>query len=176
MYGCDSVYVIYLRVEDIPYLKIRQIPDVWNPNDISDAVEHPACVNFNTASTNVGFEIFVDKNCLGCDTNYLVSLEYTLYRMNENTGVYELMSNVTDYFQPVYRTFFDQFQLPYTGSNSSQISIPDLYPQTGPVGHPVNYDYFNLCWFDPDYIGPMPSNHEHTASGDFYRDGGHLYD
>ena len=171
VYGCDSVYVIYLRVEDIPYLKIRQIPDVWNPNDISDAVEHPACVNFNTASTNVGFEIFVDKNCLGCDTNYLVSLEYTLYRMNENTGVYELMSNVTDYFQPVYRTFFDQFQLPYTGSNSSQISIPDLYPQTGPVGHPVNYDYFNLCWFDPDYIGPMPSNHEHTASGDFYRDG-----
>ena len=174
VHGCDSVYMIALRVEDIPYLKIRQIPDTWNPNDISDAVEHPTCVNFNTASTNVGWEIFVDKNCTGCETNIPVSLEYDLYRMNETTGEYELMTNVTDYFQPLYRTFFDQFQLPYTGAVTSHVSIPDVYPQTGPVGHPVNYDYFNLCWLDPDYdtsVEPLPANHEHTASGDFYADG-----
>ena len=170
VHTCDSVYVLHLRVEDIPYLKVREIPATY-VDDISDAVEPRDTSCFTTASTNVGWQIFVDKNCMSCSDTIYVSLEYTLYRLNESTNDYELMGDVTNYFQPLYRTFFDQFALPYTGSSSSHFSVPADYPQTGTIGHPVSYDYFNLCWLAPTYQPPMPTGYQHTESGDFYMGG-----
>lgn len=166
-YNCDSIYTMQLLVEDIPFLKVRRLTET---SDWSYVLEQTIQDTFTTASANVGWEIFVDRNCTGCDPAIPVSLEYELYRLNDVTNTYELMANVTDYFQPQYRTFFDNFQLPYTPSNSSSVSIPDLYQPHG-AGHDWDYDYLNLCWLAPDYNeAQLPVGHEHTASGDYYAD------
>ncbi len=166
-HGCDSIYNLYLNVEDNPFLKVRRFSE---RSDWSKVQEQTIMDTFNTASTNVGWEIFIDRNCTGCDPNIGVSIEYELYRYNDVTENYELMSNVTDYFEPYYRTFFDNFSLPNTVSNNSYVSIPDLYTPHG-AGHDWDYDYLNLCWAAPDYNeAQLPPGHEHTGSGDFYAD------
>ena len=168
IYNCDSVYTMRLYVVETSYLTVRRLTET---SDWSAVLPYMDGLRdtFNTASTNVGWEIFAN-NCTDCKPNVAVSIEYQLYRLNDATNSYELMSNVTDYFQPQYRTFFDNFQLPYTASNSSMVSIPDLYVPHA-AGHDWDYDYLNLCWLAPDYTeAQLPVGHEHTASGDFYDD------
>lgn len=167
-YNCDSIYVMYLRVEDIPFLRVRRLTET---SDWAYAVEQTIQDTFTTASMNVGWEIFVDKNCTDCKTEIPVSLEYELYRFNDVTNDYELIAgNVTDYFKPYYRTFFDNFQLSYTECFSSNVSIPDLYAPHG-TGHDWDFDYLNLCWLAPDYDeAHLPADHATTGSGTFYDD------
>ena len=171
LYGCDSVYVMRLYVFNDAYLQIRRLTETSDWNMVlpyQDGLRD----TFNTASTNVGWEIFVN-NCTSCKPEMAVSIEYELYRLNEATDSYELMGNVTDYFQPQYRTFFDNFQLPYTPNNSSYVSIPNIYLPHG-AGHDWNYDYWNLCWLAPDYnetaLDNMTNDYHHTGSGDWYSD------
>ena len=171
-HGCDSIYTLSLRVEDIPYLRVRSLADA--SADLSNAIEQTIYDTFNVASTNVGWEIFIDKNCMTCDGTAPikdpVSIEYDLYRYNDVTDSYELMPNVTTYFLPYYRTFMDNYELAYTPYNSGHVSIPKIYvPQT--MGTNWNFDFFNLCWFAPDYDEThLPAGYEHTGSGDYYKD------
>ena len=167
-FGCDSVYMMRLYLYENGYLTVRRLTETSDWSYVLPYVDGIRDT-FNTASSNVGWEIFVN-NCTSCKPEMAVSLEYELYRLNEATDSYELMGNVTDYFQPEYRTFFDNYQLPFTQSNNSLVSIPDLYEPHG-AGHDWDFDYLNLCWLAPDYIeANLPSDHAHTASGDFYAD------
>ena len=174
-YGCDSVYALNLIVTNKPYLLIREIPATY-ANNLDGAVEHLDTSHFTTASTQVGWEIFVDKNCMSCTPNIPVSLEYDLYRLNESTNTYELMSNVSDYFIPYYRTFYDNIRLDFERNDNSHISVPKIYPDVSTTGgHTVDYDYFNLCWLDPTYDETnlnayTHGSYLHTVSGDFYSD------
>ena len=175
-YGCDSVYVMYLRVEDIPFFRVRRLSEAQA--DISNALPRDTIQdNFTMSSTNVGWEIFVDKNCMNCSDNIKVSIQYELYHKVGDT--YELMGNVTDYFNPLYRTYLDNrvmaFYPPadnYTVANSNTVDIPSFY---GPDNHEgFSYNYFKLCWLTPTYNIPCLSSYgtyDDDDHGTFYQGG-----
>ena len=169
-HGCDSIYQLTLRVEDIPYLTARLLSDA--SADLSNLTETLPTSNFTTASTNVGWEVFVDNNCTECAANMKVALEYQLYRMDENTSNYELMTHVADYFQPKYSTYFDNATLYPQASDNNTILIPDLFE---PVlnAQAVHFDYFFLCWLSPectiaDVHNAGYTTFDHMPSGNIY--------
>ena len=149
-YLCDSIYVLYLNVTDKPYLKVRPLPTVYTPS-IADAVEEIPERTFTPDSVNVGWEIFVDKNCMkdACKNPQIkVSLDYELYRYNAAADAYELIPDVSIYFKPEYRTFLDIYGLNYVPSSSSHVSCPSVYQNSG---FNQTFDYYYLCWLDPEY-------------------------
>ncbi|MBO4645687.1 MAG: SprB repeat-containing protein [Bacteroidales bacterium] len=161
----SSTANITLYVPNVPKLKVRRLSEA--APDIANAVEHSLRDTLTSDDTNVGWEIFVDKDCVGCDPQMHVSLEYQLYRLDENSGTYQLMPDVNVHFRPQYRTFCDNMQLAYCASTINSVSIPSLYGNIGSQ----HYDYFNLCWLSPDYNEAyLPSGYAHTLSGDFYQD------
>ena len=172
-YLCDSIYVLQLNVTDKPYLKVRPLPTVYTPN-ISDAVEEIPVRNFTTDSVNVGWEIFVDKNCMNdaCKNPQLkVSLDYELYRFDPVDSVYVLMPDVSIYFKPEYRTFLDIYGMNYMPSSSSHVSCPSVYQNSG---FNQEFDYYYLCWLDPEYntgSNLFPSNSTLMSNGWYYQDG-----
>ena len=175
VHGCDSVSIMNLRVENTPYLKIRRLSEA--STNLSNVLEQTVYDTFQTSNTNVGWEIFVEKNCMTCDqTQHVkdpVSLEYDLYYLNETTGNYELMSNVTNYFVPAYRTFMDNWSLSFTDLNvadRNHVSVPSVYVASY-LATTFTCDYYNLCWMSPDYYEAyLPAGHETTGSGTFYDD------
>ena len=181
VHNCDSIYVMHLRVENTPYLRARSFRDIQPLVHPTNAIEQAIYDTFNIASTNVGWEIFVDKNCMTCATPQEygltgikdpVSIEYDLYRYNEVTQNYELMPNVGDYFEPYYRTFMDNYRLEYTAKDDNHVSIPGIYEPHG-NGADWSFDFFNLCWLAPDYDDATVNGivgHESTGSGEFYAD------
>lgn len=172
-YLCDSVYVLHLNVTDKPYLKVRPLPAVYTP-DISNAVEEIPVRTFTTDSVNVGWEIFVDKNCMkdACKNPQIrVSLDYELYRFDPEDSVYVLMPDVSIYFKPEYRTFLDIYGMNYMPSSASHVSCPSVYQNSG---FNQEFDYYYLCWLDPEYntsSSLFPSNSTLMSNGWYYQDG-----
>lgn len=166
-YGCDSIHVLILRNENTPYLTIRHIGE-----DQSHLTEHDlhGDVYFtgNYAANSEGYEIFVQRNCTGCEENVHVSIDYHLYRYDEDLADYVLIgNNVTDYFTPTYRTYMDMYTLAPQTIEEGYVSVPGSYESISIGGFGGNaFDYYNLCWLTPTYAGY--SGIPGTSSGTFY--------
>ncbi|MCK9339611.1 MAG: T9SS type A sorting domain-containing protein, partial [Bacteroidales bacterium] len=152
-FGCDSIWVLHLTVTDYPYFELREDGE---PNALREIAIYDTV---STGSADKIYELFVRKNCTDCDTK--VSIEYEIYRYDSGIGDYVLIpSNVTDYFTPNYVTYLDQSNISYISPSTSQVSIPNLYPNAG-LGVARHFDYYNLCFLSPEYacnpvITPSP--------------------
>ena len=179
VHNCDSVCVLHLQVTNNPYLLSRNTPAVY-ANDISDAVEQVIMDTLTTRGGTMSWEFFVHKNCMNCDDNNQVTVQYDWYIKNGDT--YELMpNNVTDYFFPQYRTYYDNTQMDWypasnniEASNVSSFEIPHAYGSA--LLSYKTFTYYNLCWLMPEYNESClqtyyPSYNDIATYGNFYSGG-----
>lgn len=175
---CDSVYVMHLQVTNNPYLMSRKTPATY-ANNISDAVEQVIEDTLTTQGGTMSWEFFVNKNCMNCTDNNQVSIQYEWYVKNGDT--YEQLPDVTNYFFPQYRTYYDNTQMEWfpasnniEAANVLAFEIPRAYGAYL-LSYQTN-DYYNLCWLMPTYnesclATHYPSYTDLATYGNFYNGG-----
>ena len=164
--GCDSVFMLVLRVENTPYLVVRRLGE--GESQLRERNLDSVDV-FNTGVVNntVGYEIFVKKNCMQCPSeNLRVFIRYRIYKKNGDT--WDLLTNdVSNYFTPNYRTYQDMYNLNMKYSPNGTVTIPSIYDNLG-SGTGQHFDYYYLCWTSPGYNPARPLSTFATGSGTPY--------
>ena len=178
VHHCDSVYVMHLQVTNNPYLLSRKTPAVY-ANDISDAVEQVIMDTLATYGGTMSWEFFVNKNCMNCGDNNQVTIQYEWYVKNGDT--YEQLPDVTNYFFPQYRTYYDNTQMDWfpasnniEAANVLAFEIPHAYGSA--LLTYKSFTYYNLCWLMPTYRENClqtyyPSYSDIATYGNFYNGG-----
>lgn len=148
--GCDSVWILNLTVTNKPFLTIRDRNNNADESTLQEADIHATVSTGNYAAGELGYEIFVNKNCTSCSDGLKVDLNYTLYRYDSTVADYvQITSDVDDYFTPTYLTYLDQAALAPQTITTGPVQVPASYPAITAMHY--DYDYFYLCWMDPDY-------------------------
>ena len=180
-HGCDSIFMMELKVTNKPFLKTRKTPAIYDDNDpLVDAIEQIIMDTISNRNGSLSWEIFVDKNCMSCTANDPVSLQYEWYHKNGDN--WELLSNnVTNYFFPQYRTYYDNTPMDWypaannmAAANQNTVDIPTFYGAAMLQYRTLNY--YKLCWLSPVYDVPClqsyyPSYNDLTSYGTFYPGG-----
>lgn len=175
--GCDSVYRMKVTYSSLPYLTIRHIGEPESAlaeTDLYDTYQTGNVTHYSPGQTegigssthyiyhlfsnqNVGYEIFVQRNCTQCSEDLKVTIDYDIYKwnpmLNGGQGGYEMYTNGVDHdFRVYFSAYWDQFWLGERLATEGTVSTPIFYPSlsAGP-GAGAHLDYYNLCWLAPEY-------------------------
>lgn len=148
--GCDSVWILHLTVTDKPYLLIRDRNNNADASTMSENDIYATEQTGNYAAGTKGYEIFVEKNCIPCSSNWMVDLNFTIFKLDTATNTYEeITSDVDDYLTPTYLTYMDPIALSPQTVTTAPVSVPTAFPALTAMHY--DFEYFYLCWLDPDY-------------------------